>query len=73
MWSRWPPEVPFNLSYCVIMRINGFLVWVWHREGGLAARSYGSYRKFRCKLSFSALAELLAPNSAAVWLRAAEH
>lgn len=40
--------------------------------GGLAASAYGSYRKFRFTLFFSALAELLPTGSGAVWVGAAE-
>lgn len=33
MWSRWPSEVPPNLSYCVIMWINDFPGWAWPLPG----------------------------------------
>lgn len=39
MWTRWPSEIPFNLSYCMIMWINVFLMRVLPL-GGRAGMKY---------------------------------
>lgn len=42
-WTRWPSEVPFSPSCCMILWMNGFLMWVLPL-GERAGREY-----FPCK------------------------